>query len=581
MPKTLYETIIDRVRTELPALILFSCLVNLLLLVTVFYMLQVYDRVLSTDSLDTLIWLTVGTLAAIIVYGIVEHARRLMLTRTGAWLNLELTGPVIRRAMEARLAGAGLEAGPRDVSDLRAFFDGDGPLALLDTPWAVVFIVFIWQLHPALGLIAIGGALVLFGLAVGNDIATRPAQKRSTAELRANHDAALRYIDGGETLAPLGMAQPIIERWQEREAIATDRQQHLAEDTATVVSISRAIRMALQVLILGTGAYYVIQGQLTGGAMIAASIVLARALSPIERSISAWRRLLAAAAAHRSLKALFKGSAAEHEAVQLPRPLGRLSIEAVSFAAQARHEPILSNVSFNLEPGTSCAIVGPSGAGKSTLCRLLVGAARPSYGHVRIDGADVFAWDSDDLGRHLGYLPQQVELFPGTVGQNIARFRPIDSDKLVEAAQLAGVHQLVLGLPNGYETDIAATSNRLSQGQRQRLGLARAVYGDPAVLVLDEPNSNLDSDGDLALTKALAELRRRRRTVVIVTHRPVDLQAVDKVLIMRNGTVTRFADRDEVLRPAGVPVEGEEPRRIVQPARKLPGASSPGVSPFQ
>lgn len=579
MRKTLYQTIIDRVRQQIPALVLFSCLTNILLLVSVFYMLQVYDRVLSTDSLDTLIWLTLGTLAAITIYGAIEHARRLILTRTGAWLNLELAGPVIRRTMEARLAGAGLEAGPRDVTDLRAFFEGDGPLALLDTPWAIIFIVFIWQLHPALGLIAIGGALVLFGLAVGNDIATRPAQKRTTAELRANHDAALRYIEGGETLGPLGMAQPIIDRWDAREAAVSDRQQRLAEETATVVSISRAIRLALQVLILGTGAYFVIRGELTGGAMIAASIVLARALSPIERSISAWHRLLAAANAHRNLKALFEGSAPDLEAVQLPRPLGRLTVEAVSYAAQVRHEPILGNINFSLEPGTSCAIVGPSGAGKSTLCRLLVGAARPSYGHVRIDGADVFAWDSDDLGRYLGYLPQQVELFPGTVGQNIARFRPIDSDKLVEAAQLAGVHQLVLGLPGGYETDITMAGSRLSQGQRQRIGLARAVYGDPNVLVLDEPNANLDSDGDLALTKALAELRRRRRTVVIVTHRPVDLQAVDKILIMRNGAVTRFADRDEVLRPSGVPVEGEEPRRIPQPARKLPRASSPGASP--
>lgn len=574
MHKTLYQTILDRVRRELPALILFSCLANLLLLVTIFYMLQVYDRVLSTDSLDTLIWLTVGTLGAIVVYGLIEHARRVMLTRTGAWINLELSGPVIRRAMEARLAGAGLEAGPRDVTDLRSFFEGDGPLALLDTPWALVFIAFIWQLHPALGLIAVGGALVLFGLAVGNDIATRPAQKRTTAELRANHDAALRYIDGGETLGPLGMAQPIIERWQEREAAASARQQELAEDTATVVSISRAVRLSLQVLILGAGAYYVIQGELTGGAMIAASIVLARALSPIERSISAWRRLLAAVTAHRNLKALFEGSAQDAEAVQLPRPLGRLAVETVSYAAQMRHEPILSNINFSLEPGISCAVVGPSGAGKSTLCRLLVGAARPSYGHVRIDGADVFGWNSDDLGRYIGYLPQQVELFPGTVGQNIARFYPLNSDKLVEAAQLAGVHQLILGLPGGYETDMGTQGSRISQGQRQRIALARAVYGDPAVLVLDEPNSNLDSDGDLALTKALAELKRRRRTVVIVTHRPVDLQAVDKILIMRNGAVARFADRDEVLRPAGVPAEGDDARRLTQPARKLPRISS-------
>lgn len=574
MSKTLYETIVDRVRRQLPALVLFSCLVNILLLVSVIYMLQVYDRVLATGSLDTLIWLTLGTLGAIIIYGLIEQARRLMLTRTGAWLSLELSGPVIRRAMEARLAGAGLEAGPREVTDLRVFFDGDAALALLDAPWAILFIAFIWQLHPALGMIAVGGALVLFGLAVGNDLATRAAQKRITAEVRGGYDAALRYIEGGETLGPLGMAQPIIERWQERQSVASDSQQRLAEGTATVLGISRVVRLALQVLILGTGAYFVLEGQLTGGAMIAASIILARALSPVERSISAWHKLLGALTAHRNLKALFAGSAGDAEAVQLPRPLGRVTAEAVSYAVPGRHETILSNISFGLEPGSSCAIVGPSGAGKSSLVRLLVGAARPSYGHVRIDGADVFAWDSTDLGRHIGYLPQQIELFPGTIAQNIARFRPLDSEKLVEATKLAGVHQLILGLPSGYETDISAHGNRLSLGQRQRIALARAVYDDPALLVLDEPNSNLDSDGDLALTKTLAELKRRRRTVVIVTHRPVDLQAVDKILIMRNGTIARFADREEVLRPAGVVTEAEAARRLAEPARKLPRAST-------
>jgi ATP-binding cassette subfamily C exporter for protease/lipase len=574
MSKTLYETIVDRIRRQLPALILFSCLVNLLLLVSVIYMLQVYDRVLSTGSLDTLIWLTIGALGAIVIYGVIEQARRLMLSRTGAWLSLELSGPVIRRAMEARLAGAGLEAGPRDVADLRGFFDGDAALALLDTPWAILFIAFIWQLHPVLGMIAIGGALLLFGLAAGNDLATRAAQKRSTAALRTNHDAALRFIEGGETLGPLGMAAPIIERWQEREATASDGQQRLAEGTASVVGISRVVRLALQIAMLGAGAYFVLEGQVTGGAMIAGSIVLARALAPIERSISAWRKLLAAGTAHRNLKALFAASAVNAETVQLPRPAGRLSVEAVNYIVPGTHEAILGNVNVVLEAGTSCAIVGPSGAGKSTLCRLLVGAARPSYGHVRIDGADVFAWDSTDLGRHIGYLPQQIELFPGTVAQNIARFRTLDSEKLVEAAKFAGVHELILALPAGYETDIGAQSNRMSLGQRQRVALARALYDDPALLVLDEPNSNLDSDGDLALTKVLAELKRRRRTVVIVTHRPVDLQAVDKIMIMRNGAVARFADRDEVLRPAGVKSDTEAARRIAEPLRKLPGTSS-------
>jgi len=576
MSKSIYETVIASIRHQAPVLVLFSCLVNILLLVSVIYMLQVYDRVLSTGSLDTLFWLTVGALAAIVIYGFLDQARRLMLTRTGAWLNTELSGPVIRRAMEARLAGSALEAGPRDVADLRAVFDGDGALALLDAPWAVIFIAFIWQLHPALGLLAIAGAVLLFLLALGNDLATRAAQRRSVAALRANHDAALRYIDGGETLGPLGMAAPIIERWREREAAAIGFQQQLSERTTSVLTASRVLRLFLQVLILGVGAYYVLDGQMTGGAMIAASIILARALAPVERSISAWHRLVAARSAHRNLKSLFEGAAAGAEPVKLPRPDGRLSVEGINYLVPGIHDPILSNITFALERGQSCAVVGPSGAGKSSLCRLLVGAARPGFGHVRIDGADVFAWDSSDLGQYIGYLPQQVELFPGTVAENIARFHELDSDKVVDAAKLAGVHQMILGLPSGYETDIGLHGARVSLGQSQRIGLARAVYDDPSVLVLDEPSSNLDSDGDIALTKALGELKRRGRTVVIVTHRPTDLQIVDKILIMRGGTLVRFADRDEVLRPANVPMSelGSPAKRLNQPVPRLRGHGS-------
>jgi ATP-binding cassette subfamily C exporter for protease/lipase len=572
MTPTRYDYVIKAVWRHLPSLVLFSCLVNLLLLVSVLYMLQVYDRVLSTGSLDTLLWLTVGALAAIVIYGLIEHARRLELSRTGAWVQKELGSPVIQRAMEVRLSGAAGEAGPKDVADLRHFFDGECLLAFLDTPWAFVFIAFIWLLHPALGMLAAGGAIVLLLLAIGNDLATRTRQRRSAVALRANHEAALRYIDGGETIEPLGMSESVMGRWKERETAAIDGQQRLSEKTTAIMSISRVVRLALQILILGIGAFYVLEGQLTGGGMIAASIILARALAPVERSIGAWHRFVAARAAHLRLTNLFSVSSPGERPVTLPRPDGRLVVEGVSYLAPVTRDPILTNLSFALEPGQACAVVGPSGAGKSSLCRLLVGACRPYLGHVRLDGADVFSWDSADLGQYVGYMPQQVELFPGSVAENICRFRGIESEKLVAAAKLAGVHDLILRLPDGYQTDIGLHGRRISLGQRQRIALARAVYDNPVLLILDEPNSNLDSDGDIALTRALSEMKRRGKTIVIVTHRPVDLQMVDKILIIRDGAMVRFGDRKDVLRPAGVAAHpASEPGAAPGKKRLVPG----------
>jgi ATP-binding cassette, subfamily C, type I secretion system permease/ATPase len=552
MMSTRYDHVINAVWRHLPSLVLFSCLVNILLLVSVLYMLQVYDRVLSTASLDTLLWLTVGALAAIVIYGLIEHARRVELSRTGAWVQKELGSPVIQRAMEVRLSGAGGEAGPKDVADVRHFFDGDCLLAFLDAPWAFVFIAVIWLLHPALGMLATGGAVVLLLLAIGNDLATRTRQRRSAAALQANHEAAIRYIDGGETIGPLGMSESIIGRWNEREATAIEGQQRLSERTALIMGISRVVRLAMQILILGAGAFLVIEGELTGGGMIAGSIILARALAPVERSIGAWHRFVAARTAHLRLQNLFSNASRSQAPVKLPRPDGRLVVEGVNYVVPATLYPILTNISFALEPGQTCAIIGPSGSGKSSLCRLLVGTCRPYLGHVRLDGADVFSWDSQDLGQYVGYMPQQVELFPGSVAENICRFRQIDSDKLVDAAKLAGVHEMILGLPDGYQTDIGLHGRRISLGQRQRIALARALYDDPALLILDEPNSNLDSDGDIALTRTISEMKRRGRTIVIVTHRPVDLQTVDKILILRDGKVMRFGDRKDMLKPSGV-----------------------------
>ncbi|WP_221939216.1 type I secretion system permease/ATPase [Mycobacterium sp. KBS0706] len=535
------------IRRQAPALIGFSLLANLLLLVSAIYMLQVYDRVLSSSSLDTLVWLTVMALTAIAIYGLLEQARRLILGRIGTWLESELSGAVIRRAMAARLAGTGVEAGLKDVADLRGFIAGDGILAFLDAPWTPIFIAFIWLAHPALGGLATIGALVLFLAALANDLLTRAQQQTATASLRRSQLAAQQYVDGAETLSPLGMTGTILAQWQEQQRRISSEQRRLAEMTAAILNASRAVRLALQIMILGLGAYYVLEGQLTSGGMIAASIILSRALAPIERSIGAWRRMVDARAARRNLARLFEALPPEAGSVRLPRPSGRLVVQNLHYAAPRSGDPILRNLSFDIEPGRTCAIIGPSGSGKSTLCRLLVGAWKPSHGHVRLDGAEIFAWDPEDLGQYLGYLPQQVELFPGTVAENIARLGPVDSAKVIVAAQLAGVHEMILRLPAGYETDVGQHGGRISLGQRQRLGLARALFGEPSLIVLDEPNSNLDSEGDQALIRALAHLKQQGRTVLIVTHQTAALQAADKILMLAEGTVAAFGDRDTVL----------------------------------
>jgi PrtD family type I secretion system ABC transporter len=554
------DKVATAVKRQFPALLVVSCLVNLLLLVSAIYMLQVYDRVLSSGSMDTLLWLTVGALVALVFYGLLEQARRLILSRASLWLETELSGPVIRGAMTARLAGTGLDAGLRDVADLRGFIGGDAVLAFLDAPWTPVFIAFIWLVHPALGLLAIGGAVVLFLGALVNDLITRKPQQQAGAVLRRSQTAAQQYVDSAETIRPLGMTGALLARWQERQRDARSAQQRLTEQTSAILSSSRALRLALQVMILGLGAYYVLQGQLTAGAMIAASIILGRALAPIERSISAWRSFVAARAAYVNLKRVFVGDAAPSEAVQLPRPAGRLTAEEVYCLAPQSRETILENISFQLAPGETCAIVGPSGSGKSSLCRLLVGAWKPARGHVRLDGADVSAWDPEDLGQYLGYLPQVVELFPATVAQNIARMREASSAEVIAAAKLAGVHELILRLPDGYETDVGLHGGRISGGQRQRLGLARALFGDPALVVLDEPNSNLDNEGEQALMTALGHLKRLGRTVIIVTHQAAALRAVDKILVLREGSLAGFGDRDQILKaPRQVPAGGGEP----------------------
>jgi PrtD family type I secretion system ABC transporter len=545
---TLFDDCMSQIRRQMLPLGVFSLATNLLLLVSSIYMLQVFDRVLSSGSVDTLLWLTVAAVLAIAVYGVLELARRRLLSRAAAWLDTELAGPVIRRGVEARLAGARREGGLADLQEIRSFLAGDAVLAFLDAPWMPVFIAVIWLMHPVLGWLALAGAIVLLIIAVANDLLTRRLLQQSRIALRRNERGAKHYLDNAETVRALGMLGPLLHRWQDARRRLRDDNDRASAITSGLTYLTKSARLSLQILILGVGAWLVLQGELTGGGMIAAALILSRALSPVERALGAWRSYVSTRAARANLARLFQATRAGEASLSLPRPIGRLMAENLRFQPRDCSKPIIRHVELSVEPGQTCGVIGPSGSGKSTLCRLIVGAWQPSAGHVRLDGADVTSWDPDELGRHIGYLPQTVELFPGTIAENIARMREVDDAAVIEAAMLADVHEMILRLPDGYDTDVGVHGHRLSGGQKQRIALARALFGDPALIVLDEPNANLDGAGEHALHTALVELKNRRRTILIVAHQPSALRTADKLLVLKEGRVAAFGERDRMLR---------------------------------
>ena len=545
---TLFAQVMRSGRKQFGGLFFLSFLSNILLLASSIYMLQVFDRVLASGSYDTLIWLSVLAVLAIVAYGFLEFARRKVLTRTGAWIASELSPEVIRRTIAARLSTGRSPAGLGDVRDVRGFVGGDAILAFFDAPWSPVFIAIIWFMHPVLGIIAVAGAVILFAIGVLNDVITRRAQAQSAMQMRQVHNDADAFVANAEALEGMGMIGSVVTRWRTNHENAEQEGAGAAEVSAILFNLSRSIRLGLQIAILGAGAALVLQAELSAGGMIAASIILARALSPVERAISAWKSFGSYRLARSRLARLFKETAAPTERVSLPKPAGKLAVKDVRYFAPETRAPLVKSVSFQLRPGELCGVLGPSGSGKSSLCRLLVGAWRPSFGEVRLDGAELAEWDSEERGRFIGYLPQQTELFSGTVAENIARMGAVDDGAVLTAAKKAGAHEMILALPEGYETQLGQFRDQLSGGQKQRIGLARALYGEPSFVVLDEPNSNLDGNGEIALQRALSAMKAAGQTVLIVTHVPNLLRQVDKIMVIHDGALKSFGDRDEVMR---------------------------------
>lgn len=554
-----------QMRGALIAAALFSAAVNLLMLTGPMFMLQVYDRVLASGSLATLQGLFVLVVVLYAIQGIYDFLRMRLLSRAAHRMDADVGDPAFRIWVGSGMAGRhGNRARPlHDLAILRGFLASPTMPALFDLPWVPFYLVICFVVHPWLGYMAMGGAAVVIVAALWNEAMTR----RPVGEAMAMDASESFFVEqarrNAEAVLPQGMIGPIARRWRGMHDAGLATGQIGAEWSEGVMAFSKAFRLLLQSALLALGGYLVLQQQISPGMIIAVSIVAGRALAPIDQVIGQWRAILRARAAHHALKEMFAALPPDRPRTELPAPKGYLTVDEVTvFAPNANgpeRRPILEGVSFRLDPGDALGVIGPSASGKSTLARVLVGAWAPQAGAVRIDGALLDHWGDAQLGRALGYLPQSLELMAGTVRDNIARFDPEATDaQVVQAARLAGVHEMILKLPQGYDTTIEpGMSGPLSGGQVQRIGLARALFGDPAVVVLDEPNSNLDAGGDEALAEAIGALRARGATVVVMAHRPSAIAAVNKVLVLHEGRVAKFGDKAEVLKRATRPVPQE------------------------
>ncbi len=522
---------------------LFSFVLNLLILVTPLYMFQVFDRVLTSGRTETLMFLTMIAIAGTALYGSLEGVRAFLLARLGHWMERRLSRQVLMRSFGER-GQAGLL---REYLQVQNFVSSPSIAPFFDAPWVPVFLVVMWLLHPLMGVLALVAAIVLGGLAALNERLTRAkleAAQKGQGGVMASLGQAAR---NSEIIEALNMGPALAARMGAPLDQAQDELRSAADQAGMILGTIKFLRLAVQIGVLGLGAWLVLQAEMSPGGMIAGSIILGRALAPIEQAIGAWRAFVGARTSYKRLIEVFDAHEPHGERTTLPEPHGHLTVEAVSFAPPMTTKPLLKRISFEARPGQVLGIVGPSGAGKSLLCRLITGVWSPQAGAIRLDGAEIDHWDREQLANALGYLPQDVELFSGTVKDNISRMGSGSDEDVVAAAKLAAAHEMILRLPNGYDTEVGPGGGSLSAGQRQRIGLARALYGNPKLFVLDEPNSNLDEEGERALLAAILQLKKNGGTIVVVAHRRTILQVVDTLLLLKDGEVEAFGPRDKIL----------------------------------
>jgi len=537
-------------RPALLAAIVLGAFANLAALAMPLYSIQVYDRVLTSRNLTTLVMVTLITAFILAVHAGLDALRAAILNRAGLALDQTLAGELFDAVFRCRMANPGTEAPRvlRDVGTVRDFIGGGGLVAFLDLPWVPLFVALSFAIHPLLGIIAVASTALIAVATLASEALTRSASLAATAHLAAEQRHANGVLRDAETLSVLGMRGIMRAIWTDHHEAMLGRQAIAVGLSNQLLSATKFVRLAVQVAILGGAAYLVIEGAIQPGVMFAASLMIGRALAPVEQSVGSWRRLVAAREAWARICEVLAASPAQAEPLTLPRPAGRVSMEGVYATAPGTNTLLLKNISFAIEPGEMLAVIGVSGSGKSSLVRVLTGLWAASSGSVRIDGATLAQWTPDQLGPHLGYVPQEITLFEGTIAQNIARHGAIDGAQVIEAARLAGVHEAILRLPRGYETPVGVAGETLSGGTRQRVALARALCGDPALVILDEPNSNLDAAGDQALAETLTRLKRAGKTVVVVSHKRNLLAQADKLLVMRDGAVQAFGSPDEVTR---------------------------------
>jgi ATP-binding cassette subfamily C exporter for protease/lipase len=541
----------------------FTALINILMLVPSIYMLQVYDRVLSSQNETTLAMLSLMVVGFFVFIGLLEIVRSFIVIRIGSQLERRFNLRVYQAAFERNLfkgeGNAGQSLG--DLTHIRQFVTGPALFAFFDAPWFPVYLFVIYLFNVWLGVFATAGALLLIALACLNEAMTKKPLGEAAAFSQKSSQLATSHLHNAETIQAMGMLGALRNRWFQVHSRFLGLQNQASDTGAVISSLSKTLRLCLQSLVLGLGALLVIKGDMTAGMMIAGSILMGRVLSPIDQLIAVWKQWSGAKLAYRRLDALLQAYPPSDEAMALPAPKGQITFEQVSAGPPGQRAATLHLVNFSLGAGEVLGVLGASGSGKSTLARVLVGVWPTLGGTVRLDGADIHRWNRDDLGPYIGYLPQDIELFSGSIAQNIARFREADPQQVVAAAQQAGVHELILRMPQGYDTVLGEDGSGLSGGQKQRVALARALYGKPSLVVLDEPNSNLDTVGEAALASAIAQMKAQGTSVILVTHRSSALAKADKLLVLNEGRLQAFGPSQEVLKalsgaaaqaPAGV-----------------------------
>lgn len=556
---------------------LFSFFVNALMLVPTFFMIQVSGRVVPSSSSSTLVMLTLIMTVLVATMGALEWVRSRIMVRISNRLDVMLSRDVYRASFKRALTSGGADATAQSVSDLtslRQLFTGSGLFAFFDAPWFPIYTIVMFLFHPWFGWMTLGCGAVLTILAVVNHRVTGKALASANKENVASNVVTTKILRNAEVIESMGMLETLMNRWAKRQRNIIKLQSDASDKGGVVSSISKTFRTWSQSIMLAIGAYLVINHEINPGLLMAGSLLLGRALAPIDQMIGNWKSFVAGKVQYDRLSKVMDDLKNEPERMPLPAPEGHIQVENLIVAPPGAKAPVIRSISFVAPAGSIVGIVGSSAAGKSTLVRALMGIWPPQHGVVRLDGADIASWDKQALGPYVGYLPQDIELFEGSISENIARFDKIDPEKVVEAAQMAGVHEMILMLPDGYDTVIGSDGVNLSGGQRQRIGLARAIYGNPRLVVLDEPNSNLDDVGERALGVALQKLKATGATVFIVSHRPNILTRLDRILVMSGGTISLYGERDRVIAELAAQQAKTQPQ-VAQPSSSKAPASPP------